>query len=143
MAPRAAMSHPGGICSSLEVIQGALMPTQVVLALLILGCCVAAYWRFPGLREHTRRVPPFLVTAIGVYGLVLALSARQFGGVDLTGRAGSWRALLLLQSIAFMAAGLWLAWRTEGPPRALRNRFGSAPWNLLLAPVLALLIVIL
>jgi len=111
-----------------------------VLELLILGCCVTLYWRVPSAGRAARRTMPYIVTATGVLGLVVDISS--FAGESADGRAGSWRAALLMQSGAFLAAGLGWVWRAHKSRLAL-NRSGQPRWNLLLLPVLVVLQVLL
>jgi signal transduction histidine kinase len=91
------------------------------VALLIL-------WAPPAVR---RRAGPVALTVLGLVGSVLALTAAGLGtatqavpgphggftGTYLVGgRADAWRTVLLLQSVALLAAGTWLLW---GEPRRL------------------------
>jgi signal transduction histidine kinase len=113
------------------------MLSKLVVELLIAGCCVAVYWRKPGLRQPARRVMPYVLIAIGTLSLLLTLSDSSFADGNAGGRAASWRAALVLQSAAFLAAGLgWLC-------GAGRFRSGRPGWQLLLPPVLVLLLVLL
>jgi signal transduction histidine kinase len=111
-----------------------------VLELLILGCCVTLYWRVPSMRLAARRTMPYIVTAAGLLGLILDISS--FAGESAVGRAGSWRAVLLMQSGAFLAAGLGWVWGAHKTRLAL-NRSGQPRWNLLLLPALVVLQVLL
>ena len=89
--------------------------------------------------------------ALGLYGFLLV---RAFGrnqvyqvlyGVVLAG-AGSYRTQFLLpQAYVFLAAGLWLLWRTVGrQSRLVRALLGPRPrWRLLLLPVAALAVELL
>jgi hypothetical protein len=80
-----------------------------IVVLLIAGCGVAAYWRLPDLRHRTEKMLPAILLAIGVLGLVLALPTASYGAQGVVdGRAESWRAAVVLQSVAFLAAGLWV-----------------------------------
>jgi signal transduction histidine kinase len=121
-------------------------PVMHLLSLVVLisgGCCAALCWQLPGLRHRVCRVMPFLLLAIGVLGLVLAVSQASFGGEPVDGRAQSWRAALVLQSLAFLAAGLWLTWRVVGTSLGSMNRPGRPRWNLLLLPVVVILLILL
>jgi signal transduction histidine kinase len=117
-----------------------------VLSMVVLlagGCCAALCWRLPGLRHRAWRMMPFLLLAIGVLGLVLAVSQASFGGEPVDGRAQSWRDALVLQSLAFLAAGLWLTWRVIGTSPGPINRPGRPRWKLLLLPVVVVLLILL
>jgi signal transduction histidine kinase len=115
----------------------------VVVVVLSAGCCAALCWRLPELRRRVCWVLPFLLTAIGVLGLWVALSKSSFAGQSTVGRAGSWRAALVLQSVAFLAAGLWSVWGVNRARLALVTRSGQPRWNLLLPPVLVVLVILL
>jgi signal transduction histidine kinase len=114
------------------------------LAMLLSGgCCATLCWRGPGLRQWARRTMPYILTAIGLLGLVLAGSDSSFAGQNAVGRAGSWRAALVLQSVAFLAAGLGWVWGAHRIRLALINRSGRPRWNLLLPPALVVLQILL
>ena len=103
-----------------------------------------------------RRLLPWALLGLGLYGFVLAARYAhgdtgqvQFGAV-LAG-AGSWRThLVLLQAYVFIAAGVWLLWRSLdrhsrlahrllGRPRAGdRPAPGRTRWGILLVPVAGL-----
>jgi signal transduction histidine kinase len=117
---------------------------RMAVVLLIFGCCVALCWSSPGARHRARRMMPFMLAGIGVLGLLMAVPKASYGGQLVDGRAQSWREALVLQSLAFLAAGVWLIWR-----RASGNSLGSGNrpvrplWNLLLAPVAMVLLILL
>ena len=111
-----------------------------VLELLILGCGVILYWRVPSVRQAARRTMPYILTVTGVLGLLLDISS--FAGQSAVGRAGSWRATLLLQSVAFLAAGLGWVWGVHKSRLAL-NRSGRPRWNVLLLPAVVVLQILL
>ncbi len=91
-----------------------------------------------------RKLAPVALVVLGLLGLVLAHSFNVWwtgpGAAQgmLEPRAAAWRDLLLLQSCAFLAAGLWLSWRRARSP-ALADRGPARPprWGLLLPPVAA------
>jgi signal transduction histidine kinase len=112
----------------------------VVLAVLIVGCVAALCWRSPGVRRRARQLMPFMLAGVGLLVLVLALSD---GSLNVAGRAQSWRDALVLQSLAFLAAGLWLIWRVTAAGLGPINRSGQPRWNLLLPPVLVALWILL
>jgi signal transduction histidine kinase len=120
------------------------MQVLPVVVLLVVGCCVALYWHFPDLRHRVRPMLPVILLAIGVLGLVLVLPNASYpvqGAAD--GRAWSWRTALLIQSAAFLAAGLWLVLGVDGVRLRVVSRAGRSRWNLLLPPVLAVLVALL
>ena len=63
--------------------------------------------------------------------------------MNVAGRAQSWREMLVLQSLAFLATGLSLIWGPDGARLGLVNRAGRPQWNLLLSPVLTVLVILL
>jgi signal transduction histidine kinase len=140
----------------------------LVLALLVLAFCAVALvtnsnpWSaIPAVPAvlllivcappQARRLIPVDLAGVGLLGVVLTMLARssgpRYGGGPLAGSVASqmqsWSAAVLLVSLAFLAAGLWLMWRAgsrgpaAAPPRQPR-------WGLLLLPLavaaLALLI---
>jgi signal transduction histidine kinase len=116
---------------------------QAVVVVLSVTCCAALCWRFPDLRQGARRMLPFLLTGIGVLGLVVTLSDSSFAGQNAVGRAGAWRAALVVQSVAFLATGLWLIWDMARTRLVLTDRSGRPLWNLLLPPAVVVLVILL
>jgi len=88
-----------------------------------------------------RRLVPLLLVLVGLLGLVLALRSEPSGLGGPT-RDGEWRASLVLQSAAFLAAGVWLMWRASS---SLARRGAARPprWGLLLPLVLATLVLLI
>jgi signal transduction histidine kinase len=119
------------------------MVVRVVVVLLIVGCGVMLCWRRPELRQHARRMMPFILAAVGVLGLVLSVPNSAFAGMNPGGRAESWRHALELQSAAFLAAGLWLTWPARRARPAPVNGSGRSPWSWLLPPTVVILVVLL
>jgi len=144
------------------------MSSRLVLVMLLVSACVALCWRTwaSGARIPkvwvARRLVPLVLMGIGLCGLLLAgssgLPSRGLmlhgdlmlpGDLTLSGtaisRAASWRDMLLLQSAAFLAAGLWLLRRSaqqhSGQPRLIPAR--QPRWGWLLLPTLAILIMLL
>jgi signal transduction histidine kinase len=143
-----------------SVSQTRLREAGLVIALVTLALCVveaahASPW--PGIvavpaigllivcaPPPARKLAPVALVVLGVLGLLLARSLNVWwngpGAAQgmLEPRAAAWRDLLLLQSCAFLAAGLWLSWRRARGP-ALADRGPSRPprWGLLLPPVAA------
>jgi len=107
---------------------------------------------------QARRLMPPAAVAIGLAGLVLALSSTlpPYTSLSLIGviqpRASAWRASLLLQSGVFLAAGLWLIWRArqsrsattgeEGTGRSA-GRGGWSLWGLMLVPAAAVAVLLI
>jgi signal transduction histidine kinase len=93
---------------------------------------------------QARKLAPVAMVVLGLLGLVLARSFSVWwtgpgtGSGMLEPRAEAWRDLLVLQSCAFLAAGLWLSWRrARGPALADREPARLPRWGLLLPPVAA------
>jgi signal transduction histidine kinase len=100
---------------------------------------LAILWAPPPAR---RRAGPVALMLLGLVGILLALTnqttaARAFpgprgGGVVATGpnyavmgRADAWQVVLLLQSVALLAAGLWLIWGNGRRPVLLADGPGA------------------
>ncbi len=107
-----------------------------------------------------RKLMPVALVALGLLGLLLAWSYSAWAtgpgpeSGTLNPRGEAWRYALVLQSCAFLGAGLWLSWRrARGPApsaggsaladraRALASREPGRPprWGLLLPLVAAVL----
>jgi signal transduction histidine kinase len=85
-----------------------------------------------------RRLVPLLLAGLGVLGLVLAAGYGLNWATSPRGQA--WRDSLVLQSVAFLALGIWLMWRQRGAP----GRSASPPrWGLLLPLVLATFVLLI
>jgi signal transduction histidine kinase len=115
-----------------------MMLRLILVVLLVAGCCALCWrkWVVPGRIPKalvTRRLVPLVVAAIGLSGLVLSwwnpdpLAFAHLNGTEAMAQGASWRSALLLQSVAFLAAGLWLI---SGPASRRLPR-----WGLLLLPV--------
>jgi signal transduction histidine kinase len=113
-----------------------MMLRLILVVLLVAGCCALCWrrWVVTGWIPRawvTRRLVPLFLIGLGLCGLSLSWSNtdpfafRHLNGVMTQGAA--WRAALLLQSVAFLAAGLWLI---SGPVSRRLPR-----WGLLLLPV--------
>jgi signal transduction histidine kinase len=101
---------------------------------------------------RARRLAPAGLIGIGALGVILTLLATRSaspagpygGGLPTAGPVThlmqSWRAALLLQSVGFLAAGLWLMWRA-GTPAAAPPR--QPRWGLLLLLPLAVAVLAL
>jgi signal transduction histidine kinase len=86
-----------------------------------------------------RKLMPVGLVVLGLVGLVLARSYSAWaagpgpGAGTLDPRSEAWRYALLLQSCAFLGAGLWLSWRrARGPVLASREPGRPPRWGLLL-----------
>ena len=109
-----------------------------VAAIVVLAFC-APRW--------ARRLGPLVLAGIGVAGFFAAglgarhgAAAAEFRSWRPAGSFGPWQAVLFVQALAFLAAGLWLIvryWIYPGrvPPRAVR-------WGLLAPPTVAGLILL-
>ena len=99
-----------------------------------------------------RKLIPVALVALGLLGLLLAWSYSAWAtgpgpqSGTLNPRGEAWRYALLLQSCAFLGAGLWLSWRQARGPAladrrpALADREPRRPrWGLLLPLVAAVL----
>jgi signal transduction histidine kinase len=122
-------------CSVLALATGsnAWPAILIVPAVLVLIVCAP---------PQARRLMPLALLGVGALGAVLTLMARAGmpmygdlqGAVWSASQMQSWSAAVLLVSLAFVAAGLWLMWRAgnrntaAAPPRQPR-------WGLLLLPV--------
>ena len=115
-----------------------MMLRLILVVLLAAGCCALAWrmWVATGRISKawvTRRLVPLVVAGIGVCGLVLSWSNgdpfafAHLNGIGAMTQGASWRSALLLQSVAFLAAGLWLI---SGPASRRLPR-----WGLLLLPI--------
>jgi len=106
---------------------------------------------------QARRFVPLAAVAIGLAGLVLALSSTlpPYAALSWPGvmpRASAWRASLLLQSGVFLAVGLWLIWRArrsrsaapgdEGVGRSA-GRGAWSRWGLMLVPAAAVAVILI
>jgi signal transduction histidine kinase len=118
------------------------LPTYVAIAAtwLIIACAPLT----------VRALAPLAAVAVGLTGIVVALSERHpgspFDGLAET-RFTAWRASLLLQSCAFLAVGLWLIWRRgNGVSAASRGDAGQRlgrRTGLLLVPAAAVLVILI
>ena len=91
-----------------------------------------------------RKLIPVALVALGLLGLLLAWSYSAWAtgpgpeSGTLNPRGEAWRYALLLQSCAFLGAGLWLSWRRARGPGLADRAPGRPPrWGLLLPPVAA------
>jgi signal transduction histidine kinase len=117
----------------------AKLPTYVaVVALWLVIACAPL---------RVRPLLPFAAIGIGLAGIVVAALASRYLGAVLPGvvarRFSVWRLSLLVQSVAFLAVGLWLIWRRRnGGPARFSGSPGRSEWRrlgLLLLPAAALL----
>jgi signal transduction histidine kinase len=139
-----------------------LREAGLLIALVVLALCAVALatganpWPAVGVvpaiglliacaPPSARKLIPVALVALGLLGLVLAWSYSAWAtgpgpqSGTLNPRGEAWRYALLLQSCAFLGAGLWLSWRrargsapVDGPGRPPR-------WGLLLPLVAAVL----
>jgi signal transduction histidine kinase len=109
--------------------------TLVVPAVLLLIVCAP---------PQARRLVPVALVGVGALGVVLTVLARSSGpgygsGLPLPWSAASqmqsWSAALLLVSLAFIAAGLWLMGRRAGSPGPAAASRRRPRWGLLLLPL--------
>jgi signal transduction histidine kinase len=98
---------------------------------------------------QARRLMPLAAVAIGLAGLVLALSSTlppyaSLGLNSIFPRASAWRASLILQSGAFLAAGLWLIWLARrSRPAPEGEPAGRSRWGLMLVPAAAVAVILI
>jgi len=98
---------------------------------------------------QARRFAPLAAVAIGLAGLVLALSSTlpPYASLGLNAifpRASAWRASLILQSGVFLAAGLWLIWLARrSRPAQEREPTGRSRWGLMLVPAAAVAVILI
>jgi signal transduction histidine kinase len=141
----------------------------LLIGLLILALCVVSLltnrnpwpatvvvpvtvWLIFCTPPSVRKLAPVAMAVVGIVGVALTTSGTGSPALDaggglmtahgpLTTRMQSWHAAVLLVSVAFLAAGVWLMWRAR-PAAAASPR--QPRWGLLLLPVavaaLALLI---
>jgi signal transduction histidine kinase len=97
---------------------------------------------------RVRPLLPFAAIGIGLIGVVAAVAGGRYLGLVFpaarpAARFNVWRLSLLVESVAFLAVGLWLIWRRRnGGPAASSGSPGRSEWRrvgLLLLPAAALL----
>jgi signal transduction histidine kinase len=97
---------------------------------------------------RVRPLLPFAAIGIGLIGVVVAVAGSRYLGLVLpaprpAARFNVWRLSLLVESVAFLAVGLWLIWRRRnGGPAVSGGSPGRSDWRrvgLLLLPAAALL----
>ncbi len=138
----------------------------IVLALCAAGAASAGDFRWPALAAVpatallilcapplARRLAPLALAGAGLAGIVLALAAWSYPGMPVgpaIARFGAWRAAVLVQSCVFLAAGVWLLWRSRNAGPGLAGGAGAGgQWPrrraaaLLLVPAAALLVILI
>jgi signal transduction histidine kinase len=136
--------------SPIRLREAGLIIALITLALCVVEAAHASPW--PGVvavpatgllivcaPRPARKLAPVALVVLGVVGLLLARSLNVWWTGPgpsqgmLEPRAAAWRDLLMLQSGAFLAAGLWLSWRlARGPALAARGPARPLRWGLLL-----------
>jgi signal transduction histidine kinase len=152
-APRGRLRELGwsAACFAVALEAFGLVGTNYWLAVLAVAAAGALVLAAP---RWTRVVVPVSLIGLGLYGFELVrLVARsdrvhvQWGVLPIHSWTGMLPLahLLLPQTYAFLAAGLWLLWRNWDPDsmlaRALRGR--EPGWGLLLLPVTTLTVIML